>query len=78
MKRGDEMINVPKLKGKMVERGVTTEDLAKQLGIDRTTLYRKFKNNGGSFTIREANEIVSFLQLSKDDASSIFFANEVA
>lgn len=72
------MINVLKLKGKMVERGVTTEDLAKQLGIDRTTLYRKFKNNGSSFTIREANEIVCFLKLSKEDANAIFFANEVA
>ena len=72
------MVNVMKLKGKMVEKGVTTETLAKALGIDRATLYRKFSQHGTGFTIREANLIVAFLKLTKDEANDIFFADVVA
>ncbi|KXI11965.1 MULTISPECIES: helix-turn-helix transcriptional regulator [Streptococcus] len=71
------MINVQKLKGKIMERGTTQEALAKALGIDRSTFYRKMRQ-GGNFTIKEVNLIVSALHLSKDEAMSIFFADLVA
>jgi len=71
------MVNVQKLKGKIMERGTTQEALAKTLGIDRSTFYRKMRQ-GGNFTIKEVNSIVSALHLSKDEAMSIFFADLVA
>ncbi len=35
------MVNVNKLKGKIVERGLNVENLAERIGLDRATLYRK-------------------------------------
>lgn len=52
------MVNVSKLKGKIIERNTTQEALAKDIGIDKSTFYRKMKQNG-SFSIQEVNLIVS-------------------
>ena len=69
------MVNVSKLKGKIIERNTTQEALAKDIGIDKSTFYRKMKQNG-SFSIQEVNLIVSSLGLSKDEALSIFLAKQ--
>ncbi len=71
-------INIQKLKGKIVENGLTIEALAKKIGIDRATMYRKLQNNGATLLVREANAIVSALNLSAEDALSIFFSQNVA
>lgn len=71
------MVNVSKLKGKIVERNTTQEELAITIGIDKSTFYRKMKQNG-NFSIKEVNMIVSALNLSKDEAMSIFFSETVA
>ena len=65
------MLNVGKLKGKLVERGVTVADISKSLGIAPSTFYRKMNNN--SFEICEADIIVDALML-----SDIFFTQYVA
>ena len=65
------MVNVAKLKGKIVECDTTQEELAKNIGIDKSTFYRKMKQNG-NFSIKEVNLIVSFLNLTKDEAVNIF------
>lgn len=71
------MVNVSKLKGKIVERDITQEELAKNIGITKSTFYRKMKQNG-NFSIKEVNLIVSSLNLTKDEAINIFFAETVA
>lgn len=71
------MVDVSKLKGKIVERDTTQEELANKIGIDKSTFYRKMKQNG-NFSIKEVNLIVSTLNLSKDEAMSIFFSDTVA
>jgi len=71
------MVDVSKLKGKIVERNTTQEELANKIGIDKSTFYRKMKQNG-NFSIKEVNLIVSALNLSKDEAMSIFFSETVA
>ena len=76
-KKGEYMVNVSKLKGKIVERNTTQEELATTIGIDKSTFYRKMKQNG-NFSIKEVNLIVSALNLSKDEAMSIFFSETVA
>lgn len=69
------MVNVSKLKGKIIERNTTQVALAKDIGIDKSTFYRKMKQNG-NFSIQEVNLIVSSLNLSKDEALSIFLAKQ--
>jgi len=72
------MVNVDKLKGKIVEKRSSVEELSKVLGMDRSTLYRRFSNAGSEFTIREADLIAKALELSGEEAYAIFFAQYVA
>lgn len=67
-------VNINKLKGKIVEKGMTVSTLADAIGIDKGTLYRKMRNNGESMLLREANAIIEALCLSADEAVSIFFS----
>lgn len=72
------MVNINKLKGKIVERELTIEKLAEKIGLDRSTLYRKIGNDGQTFTIKEANLICNELNLSVQEATEIFFSQYVA
>lgn len=65
-------MNLCRLKGKIVEKGMNVEGLARAIGIDRSSLYRKL-NNFEKFTIGEANQIKEILGLTNEEASSIFF-----
>lgn len=64
-------MNIQKLKGKMVEKGMNVETLAAKISIDRSTLYRKL-DAGEKFTIGEAQRIKAVLDLTSDEASDIF------
>ena len=64
-------MNIAKLKGIMVENGLTQDELARRIDMDRSTLNRRLKT-GESFTIGEANRITMVLNLSKEDAMDIF------
>lgn len=72
------MVNINKLKGKIVEKGTNITQLAKIINVDASTLYRKLSNNGATLTIREADLIVKFLDLTVDEANAIFFSQFVA
>lgn len=72
------MVNINKLKGKVVEQGMTIETLAHKIGIDKSTLYRKMNNKGETFTIKEASLICKILNLSGQEATAIFFSQYVA
>lgn len=71
-------VNVNKLKGKIVENGMTVSSLAEKIGVDRATLYRKLSNNGETMLVKDANAIVSVLHLTAEDALAIFFSQVVA
>lgn len=66
------MCDTAKLRGKIVEKGFNQVSLAKKIGMDRSTLNRKLKN-GETFTIGEASKIAIILELTKDEAMTIFF-----
>lgn len=74
----DGMVNVNKLKGRIIEKGFNIETLADAIGMDRSTFYRRLNNHGETFSIREANLICDRLGLNSDEAMSIFFTNFVA
>mgnify|MGYP003297645599 CR=1 FL=1 len=71
-------VNVNKLKGKIVECGLSISDLADMIGINKSTMYRKLDANGESLLISEANAIVQALHLTSDEAMAIFFSQLVA
>nr|DAR13783.1 MAG TPA: Regulatory protein-modification, helix-turn-helix, transcriptional regulato, DNA [Caudoviricetes sp.] len=71
------MVNVNLLKGKFVEKGYSTAQVASGTGVNLATLYRRL-NNSDEFTISEADAITRFLQLDAAEATSIFFAQFVA
>lgn len=72
------MVNVNKLKGKAVEKGIPLKDLAEAAGITLSTLYRRMANGGEAFTIREVRQIARQLDLTEAETNDIFFGVIVA
>ncbi|BEU87851.1 hypothetical protein TAMA11512_13150 [Selenomonas sp. TAMA-11512] len=72
------MVNVDRLRGRMVEYKVNADKMASLLGINRSTFYRKLESDGEAFTIREVNIIAETLKLNLADLNAIFFGIEVA
>lgn len=78
MRGGSEVVNVNKLKGKIVECGLNISELADLIGIDKATLYRKIGDEGQKITIREADLISKELRLSREEVNDIFFSQCIA
>jgi predicted transcriptional regulator len=72
------MVNIEKLKEQMRIKGYTPRSLSNKIGIDTSTLYRRYVNKGSDFTIEEVEAIASVLDLSNEEFNNIFFAPEVA
>ena len=67
-------VDTAMLKGKIVEKGFTQEDLARQMAIDSSTFSRKMKSDGLNFSIGEMHKIAEGLGLTKNEASKIFLS----
>lgn len=66
------MVNIQKIKAKMVEKKITQKMLAEVLGIDPSTLNRKINNiEGDNLTVKEAQEIMKELEI--NNPSEYFF-----
>ena len=65
-------MNVALLKKKIDENGFNVETIADKIGIDRSTLYRKL-NGEVRMTIGEAKKIKQLLNITNEEAQSIFF-----
>lgn len=72
------MVNVLKLKAKLVENGKNVDFLAKNIGVNRATIYRKLDGGGNDFTIGEVDKISRVLNLTAEDINGIFFSQFVA
>ncbi len=72
------MVNVDKLKGKIVEKKMTIEIVAKKIGVEKSTLYRKLSGKGDKISIGLADKIANLLCLTGEEATSIFFSQYVA
>ena len=70
-------MNVNKLKGKIVEQGITTAQLAKQIGVNRATLYRKLANPD-TISLKDIAAIIRILNLNANETTAIFFNDLVA
>lgn len=72
------MVNIDKLRGKIVEKRMNVTLLAHKMGISEDTLYRRINDGGYTFTIKEVDQIVKALNLSTREAMEIFFSDYVA
>lgn len=67
------MINVNALRGRLVEKGYTQEEMAKELGMSSVTFYRRLKR--GVFGSDEIEKMIELLDI--QEPSAIFFAKSV-
>lgn len=75
---GERVVNINKLKGRIIECGMNVEKVAEIIGMDKSTLYRKINSNGENFTIKEADLIANALKLTYHEVNAIFFSQFVA
>ena len=64
-------MNVNKLRGKIVEKGMNIGKVADSIGVDRSSLYRKL-HNFEKMTISEAIKLKDILELNDHEAFEIF------
>ena len=69
------MVDTNKLRGAIVAKGKDQQQVAKEIGIDRSTFYRKMKE-GGAFTIEEVSNMAKTIPLTNEEAIDIFLNNE--
>jgi hypothetical protein len=72
------MINTELLKQTIFLKEKSIDDVATAIGIDKSTFYRRLASGGQDFSIAEVEGICNFLNLTKRERKSIFFANVVA
>lgn len=66
------MLDILKLKGKVAENNLNITLLAKEIGMNRDTLYRRIANKGENLTLKDIKNISGVLKLSKKDITDIF------
>ena len=71
------MVDTKLLRSKIEDRRTTVSEIAAKMGVDKATLYRRIANSE-TFTIGEVGKITNILNLSHDEAVSIFFNQTVA
>ena len=69
-------MNVKKLKAKLIECGISIRQIAAELGMSKSTFYRKMKT--ASFTVEQVIQIADYLNLTHDEIMEIFFKKKVA
>ena len=67
-------MNPTEFKIAQIRVGVSKEDLAKELCINPTTVYRKI-NGESDFTLSELKVLKKVLKLSNEDVDRIFFSD---
>ena len=72
------MVNIRKLKAKLVENDISIIELANIIGVDKSTVYRKLNKSGENFNVKDVEKISQALSLTYEDINDIFFTNVVA
>lgn len=68
-------MNVSRFNGVLAEKGIAKKDVAKAIGVNPSTFYRKIKSGGEAFTIGEIHKMVQRIPLTNEEAISIFLPN---
>lgn len=67
-------VNMQELKRIMDDKKITVEEMAAEMGIDKSTAYRKFSSGGGKITVSQAQRMARRLDLTGSEAAAIFFS----
>ena len=67
------MINTNKVKGRIVELGMTQQEIAEHLGLAQPTLSQKL-NNLRAMDLEEAEKLSKILNIPNEEFGSYFFA----
>lgn len=67
-------MNVPKFRGIIAEKGKRKIDIARAIGVNPSTFYRKLSSGGASFTVGEIQRMAEFIPLTEEEATSIFLS----
>lgn len=70
-------MNISELKAQIVRCGLTIPLLAKEIGMDKKTLYSRF-NQEVAFKQNEISDIAQVLNLTPEQIMFIFFADSVS
>ena len=68
------MINANKIRARIVELGMTQQQVAEKIGMSAKTF--SIKMNNGKFGLDEADRMIKVLKI--DQPNSYFFTNDVA
>lgn len=69
-------MNQTEFKVAQIRAKLTVEEIAKKLGVNATTVYRKISGES-DFTLSELKTLKRILGLSNDDVDRIFFNGEL-
>lgn len=72
------MVNVTRLREVLAEQQITYDDVARSLGVDRATFYRRLAQQGAKFTVEEVGKLAEMLKLTPQEMQDIFFDRELA
>ena len=67
-------MNTAVVKQRMKDRHITGEMMAKELGMDPSTYYRKMQKNGDDFSVIDLNVFKRVLELEGQEALDILLA----
>lgn len=67
------MVNIERLKTAFQSRNITIEQAAKSIGVNPTTMYRRFNRNGEKFTVSEVERLAELLNMDAKAMQDIFF-----
>lgn len=71
------VVNVLKLKGRIIERGYNCSTFAQEIGISKKTLYN-YMTDPEKIPYKIIEKMVSVLFDSPDDAMQVFFAQKLS
>lgn len=69
-------VDIPKVKGKMAERGYTITSLAKELGVSRSTL-SNYLDDPKKIPYSIISDMANLLCDTSEEASAVFFAPDL-
>ena len=69
-------MNVEALKKCIRNRQKSIDSVARDMGVNRSTIYRKLQRQGESFTVEEVKKLTESLNLTEKEATDIFFSHE--
>ncbi len=67
-------MNTKEVKRRMKEKHITGEMMAKELGMNPSTYYRKMQKNGDDFSALDLNVFKRMLEMDSQDALDILLA----